>query len=92
MATRINFTKATISTLPLPKTSKRNTYLDAKTAGLQLRITSNGIGTLSVYRRTKGGGPERITLERFPDMTIEQARRKVATSNSDIANFYILCH
>jgi len=71
MATRINFTKATISTLPLPKLGKRNTFPDAKTAGLQLRITSNGIGTFSVYRRTKGRGPERILLERFPDMTIE---------------------
>jgi len=86
MATRINFTKAAIVSLPVPKSGKRNTYLDAKTAGLQLRITSNGIVTFSVYRRTKGGGPERITLGRFPDMTIEQARRKAAEINSDIAN------
>ena len=86
MATRINFTKAAINTLPVPNLGKRNTYLDSKTAGLQLRITANGIVTFSVYRRTKGGGPERITLGRFPDVTIEQARRKAAEINSDIAN------
>jgi integrase len=86
MATRINFTKVAINTLPVPNPGKRNTYLDSKTAGLQLRITAKGIVTFSVYRRTKGGGPERITLGRYPDMTIEQARRKAAGINSDIAN------
>ena len=86
MATRINFTKAAIVSLPVPESGKRNTYLDAKTAGLQLRITSNGIVTFSVYRRTKGGGPERITLGHHPDITIEQARRKAAEINADIAN------
>jgi integrase len=86
MATRINFTKEAINTLPAPKSGKRSTYLDSKTVGLQLRTTSNGTVTFSVYRRTKGGGPERITLGRFPDMTIKQARRKAAEINSDIAN------
>ena len=86
MAARINFTKAAIDGLPAPESGKRATYLDSKTIGLQLRITSNGIVTFSVYRRTKGGGPERITLGRYPDMSIEQARRKAAEINSDIAN------
>jgi len=86
MATRINFTKPAIDALPLPKSGKRTTYLDSKTAGLQLRITSNDIVTFSVYRRIKNRGPERITLGRYPDMTIEQARRKATEINSDIAN------
>jgi len=86
MTARINFTKAAINALPVPKAGKRTTYLNSKTAGLQLRITSNEIITFSVYRRIKGGGPERITLGRYPDMTIEQARRKAAEINSDIAN------
>lgn len=68
-----------------PESGKRDTYLDFKTAGLQLRITSNRIVTFSVYRRSKDGGPERITLGRFPDMTIEQARRKAAEINASIA-------
>ncbi len=86
MAIRINFTKAAIDALPLPESGKRTTYLDSKIAGLQLRITSNDIVTFSVYRRIKSRGPERITLGRYPDMTIEQARRKATEINSDIAN------
>lgn len=85
MATKINFTKAAIDALPIPPAGKRDSYLDSKTAGLQIRITSSGIATFSIFRRIKGGGPERITLGRFPEITIEQARRKAAEINSDIA-------
>jgi len=85
MAIKFNFTKAAIETLPIPKAGKRDDYQDIKTTGLQLRVTSNGTKTLSVLRRIKGI-LERITLGRYPDLTIEQARRKAATINSDIAN------
>jgi integrase len=37
-----------------------------------------------MYRRTKGGGPERVTLGRFPAMTVEQARKAAATVNAEI--------
>jgi integrase len=85
MENKINFTKAIIDALPIPELGKRDTYHDAKTTGLQLRITSTGIKSFSVYRRIKGGNPERITLGRYPDMTIEQARRKATEINLDIA-------
>jgi len=85
MAIKFNFTKAAIEALPIPKAGKRDDYQDIKTTGLQLRVTSNGTKTLSVLRRIKGI-LERITLGRYPDLTIEQARRKAATINSDIAN------
>ncbi len=86
MADKINFTKAAIDALRTPEPGKRETYHDTKTIGLQLRVTSNGIKTFSLYRRIKGGTPERITLGRFPDMTIEQARRHAGEVNSAIAN------
>ena len=81
---KINFTKAAIDALSIPKLGKRLSYHDSKTAGLRLRLTSRGVATFSVYRRIKGGGPERITLGRYPDMTIEQARCKAAELNSAI--------
>jgi len=34
----------------------------------------------------KGGQPERVTLGRFPEVTVEQARRLAATINSAIAD------
>ena len=74
MKNKINFTKASIEALPTPESGKRNIYHDTKTPGLQLRVTS--AKTFFVNKRIKGGNPERITLGRYPDMTIEQARRK----------------
>lgn len=85
MENKISFTKANIEALDLPAAGQRVTYHDTKTAGLQLRVTSNGVKTFSVYRRIKGGQPERVTLGRYPDLSIEQARRKAAEINSAIA-------
>ena len=84
MASRINFTKAAIQALPTPAASKRATYHDTKVPGLQLRITPSGVKTFSVYRRVKGGGPERITIGTFPNTTIEKARRRAGQVNSAI--------
>jgi integrase len=78
MSKQINFTKSNIDSLPIPETGKRDTYHDTKNSGLQLRITSTGTKTFSVYKRVKGGSPERVTLGRYPDMTIEKARKEAA--------------
>ena len=82
---KINFTKATLDTLILPATGKRGVYYDIKTNGLQIRTTSAGVKTFSFFRRIKSGNPERVTLGRYPDMTIEQARRESARINSLMA-------
>ncbi len=86
MKTQFNFTKKDIDALPTPEPGKRDTYRDTKASGLQLRVTSTGIKTFSVYRRIKGGDPERVTLGRYPDMTIEQARREAARIAVDISD------
>lgn len=75
MENRINFTKAALDGLPLPVSGQRATYHDTKIAGLQLRLTATGVKTFSVFRRVRGGDPERVTLGRYPVMSIEQARR-----------------
>lgn len=83
MAKKINFTKAEIEDLPEPESGKRSFYHDIKVPGLQLRVT--GVKTFFVNRRVKGGVPERITLGRYPDMTIDQARRKALEVLHNIA-------
>lgn len=83
MNNKINFTKNIIDSLPNPEAGKRDIYHDAKTPGLQLRVTS--VKTFFINRRIKGGNPERITLGRYPDMTIEQARRQTKEIIHDIA-------
>ena len=84
MSNKINFTKETLQVLPRPETGKRQVYLDAKITGLQIRVTDTGSKTFSVYRRTKGGRPERVTLGRFPAMTVEQARKLATRVNAEI--------
>lgn len=84
MDNKFNFTKEALTGLRLPALGERVIYLDAKTTGLQLRITAAGIKTFSVFRRIKGGQPERITLGRFPDLTVEQARKLAARVNAAI--------
>lgn len=84
MDNEVNFTKELLQSLPIPETGKRAIYLDKKTTGLQVRVTSTGTKTFSIFRRIKGGQPERVTLGRFPAMTIEQARKLAARVNAEI--------
>jgi integrase len=85
MASKVSFTKAFIDNLQPALSDNRLTYYDAKVPGLQLRVSKNGIKTFCVYKRIKGGGPERITLGRYPELSIESARKKAMSIISDIA-------
>ncbi len=79
---KINFTKAVLDILPLPANGQRQSYHDKKTNGLQIRVTSTGVKTFCVFKRLKKGNPERVTLGRYPDMSIEQARKEAARINA----------
>lgn len=81
MTQRINFTRAALDALPLPPEGKRMQIHDTRVKGLQLRITSQGVKTFVVFRRIKGGRPQRVTLGRYPTLTIDQARRKAEKVN-----------
>lgn len=86
MNKNINFTKTSLTALPLPPAGKRETFHDLKTNGLQIRCTSSGVKTFSVFRWVKGSRrPERVTLGRFPDISIEKARTMAAEINATIA-------
>lgn len=80
---KINFTKAKIDGLPLPDKGWKYHY-DLKVQGLGIGVGSTGKKSFILYRKI-GGIPERITLGRYPDLTIEQARGKAAEINSAIA-------
>jgi integrase len=81
---KINFTKLALQALAAPE-SGRATFHDSKVSGLQIRITSSGLKTFSIYRRVRGGPPTRITIGRFPEVTIEQARQKAMCYASEMA-------
>lgn len=86
-ANRFNFTMERLHAIAPPATG-RATYHDLDTAGLQLRVTAAGIKTFSLFRRIQGR-VERVTLGRFPSMTVDTARKaalKIAAGIADGAN------
>ena len=85
MPETLNFTKPVLKSLPLPEPGKRAVYFDSEKPGLQLRMTHNGVKTFSILRRVKNGEPVRVTLGRFPDMTIESARKQFDIVTGTIA-------
>lgn len=85
MANKINFTKSEIDALPLPEHGKRIDYQDLKISGLNIRVTHAGTKTFSVLRRIKNGRLERVTLGRYPNLSIDQARRKAMEINLAIS-------
>lgn len=85
MQTRINFTKAVLDGLAVPVDGQRFVFHDVKTPGLELRITSKGAKTFSLRRRVKGGELERHTIGRYPDVSVDQARRHAAALTGHLA-------
>jgi len=73
-AKRIKFNDRVLRALPNPPIGERVEYLDADVTGLRLRVSSSGVKTFTLLRRTKHGPPERLTLGRFDEIKCEQAR------------------
>ena len=84
MANKISFTKKVLDKLPLPPVGKRVDYFDSGTNHLTLRVSHVGTKAFVLYRKIDGVA-ERLTLGRYPTMTIDQARRLVAKYNGSIA-------
>lgn len=80
----IRFTKAVHQELPVPAVGKRLEYADSVVNELRLRITSSGSKRFCVSRKHDGKF-YRVTLGKFPDMTIEQARERAYNALSELA-------
>ncbi|MDX7693352.1 site-specific integrase [Aeromonas caviae] len=72
--TRIKFTKKELEKLPIPEAG-RVEYHDTEVNGLRLRITQTGVKTFSLAK-SQGGKFIRVTIGRFPAVSVEQARNK----------------
>lgn len=81
---KFNFTKKAIAALPAAPSGRRQYYYDTKVRGLALAVTAKGTKSFQVYRSIQGR-PERITLGRFPDLTVETARGLAEEVNCKIA-------
>jgi len=71
---KLVFSKTRLDALPVPVEGRAYTY-DAVTPGLALCVTDAGTRTFYLYRRC-AAGPVRHRIGRYPDLSIEQARRE----------------
>ena len=85
METHFNFTKPLLESLPEIKPGERSVYHDThkNAAGLQLRVTS--AGKMFFIQKRVGGKPERFSIGKFPDYSIENARKEAARLSALIA-------
>lgn len=81
----IRFNKTTLDRLPPAAPGCRDTYCDVDGGGLQLRVTERSVKTFLV-RKKIGNKSVRVTLGRYPEMTIEQARRQAAREMSKLVD------
>ncbi|HUX78488.1 MAG TPA: tyrosine-type recombinase/integrase [Alphaproteobacteria bacterium] len=70
-----NFTKKSLDALSWPEKGKRLYVYDTRVRGLELMMTDQGTKSFKVYRKFNDK-PVRVTLGKYPDMTIEQARNE----------------
>lgn len=82
MKNKFRFTIDSIESLPTPE--KRQYVYDDKVIGLGLTLLPSGKKTFHV-RATVEGKTKRITIGKYPDMKIDQARTKAKNELSDIA-------
>lgn len=85
MTDRIHFNKKAVENLPVPPQGKRAYYHDTKVNGLLVCVTSTEVKSFQVYRKVNNK-PVRVTLGRFPDLTVKQARKKAQDALSQLAD------
>lgn len=73
--TSFNFTKKTLDAICAPEKGKRLYVYDTNVRGLELMVTDQGSKSFKVYRKFNNK-PIRVTLGKFPEITVEQARHK----------------
>ena len=81
---RLNFVKSALNKAPPAKKGSKDYYYDTKEKGLVMAVTSAGTKTFYLYKRIDGK-PERLLLGRFPDISIENARKAAMAAKGEIA-------
>lgn len=75
MEKKQNFTKAYLDNLPNAETGKRYMVYDSTIPQLAVRVTDKGNKSFLIQKR-HNGSILKITLGKYPEMAIAQARKK----------------
>ena len=81
MSTRTRLTEASVEALTVD--GRDRLILDSLLAGFGVRVTPSGT-KLFVVRARVGGKPQRVTIGRFPDMKVADARREARAALDDM--------
>lgn len=81
---KLNFTIKSLNAISAPPKGKRVYYRDTVVKGLTLDVTSSGSKTFYLYKFIDGK-PERIYLGKFPDLSVENARKAATIHRASIA-------
>jgi len=81
---RFNFTQDRVRKLQPPSTG-RDTYHDTGQSKLTLRITPTGAKSFTVAKKTSDGRTRWVTLGRWPDVSVAQARDLARKALRDLA-------
>ncbi|WP_432744370.1 integrase arm-type DNA-binding domain-containing protein [Methylobacter sp. G7] len=86
MTELINFTQDRIRNLSAPTDKDRADYYDLGCPKLICRLSSTGNKSFVVLKKTADGKTRRITLGRFPDLSVSEARKLAQAALTDLAN------
>lgn len=81
---KIEFNKTALKNIPAPATG-RAYYHDTKQQGLLLQVTVAGAKSFQAYKKVNNV-PVRVTLGKFPGMTVEAARKAALNRLSEMVN------
>ena len=81
----MNFTKSILEQQVAPEGNSRRYIYDEKESGLLLQITGAGRKTFQLYKKHRGR-PVRVTIGTFPDLTVEQARKRALEIKVELAH------
>lgn len=87
----MKLTKIAVDKLQLPTSGNQKRYYDSLMAGFGVRVTTKGVKAFFIEKMIKGK-QKRLTIGRYPELTVEQARKeaqkllgKIATGVDPIA-------
>lgn len=85
MPEKFNFTQERIKNLPSPIGKDREYYYDIGCPKLLCRISHTGNKSFAVMKKSAEGKTLRITLGRFPDLTVSEARKMAQAALTELA-------
>jgi integrase len=85
MVDKFNFTQERIEKLPIPEQGRID-YYDLKTPKLTCRVSASGNKSFVVLKKNSAGKAQRVTLGRFPSMTVATAQKLANKTLTDLSS------